>query len=164
MQDAEMGIHIEAGQRTAIETTYRQQGDRLWRALRLSTGSSDIASDTVAEVFAQLLARGSAVRDPASWVWRSAFRIAAGELNRRGWETGPPTEAAGYEVPDETAELMTALLRLSPKQRASIVLHYQCGYSLKEVAEIIGSTPSAVGVHLHRGRKRLRELLGDEDV
>jgi RNA polymerase sigma-70 factor (ECF subfamily) len=70
----------------------------------------------------------------------------------------------GYEVPEETAELLAALPRLSPKQRASIVLHYQCGYSLKEVAEIIGSTPSAVGVHLHRGRKRLRELLGDEDV
>jgi RNA polymerase sigma factor (sigma-70 family) len=163
MHDAEVEAHIEAVQRTAVEAIYRQQGDRLWRALRLFTGSSDIASDALAEAFTQLIARGPAVRSPASWVWRSAFRIAAGELKRRGQEAGWPIEAR-YEVPRETAELLAALPRLPPKQRASIVLHYQCGYSLKEVAEIIGSTPSAVGVHLHRGRKRLRVLLGDEDV
>jgi RNA polymerase sigma factor (sigma-70 family) len=69
-----------------------------------------------------------------------------------------------YQLPDETAELILALPRLSPKQRAAIVLHYHSGYSLREVAEIIGSTPSAVGVHLYRGRKRLRELLGDDDA
>ena len=164
MQDAEVETHIEAGQRTAVEALYRQHGDRLWRALRLATGSSDIASDALAEAFAQLIARGSAVRDPASWVWRSAFRIAGGELKRRGRESGPSSIEAGYEFQEETAELIAALPRLSPKQRASIVLHYECGYSLKEIAEIIGSTSSAVGVHLHRGRKRLREILGDEDV
>ncbi len=163
MHDAEVEAHIEGGQRTAVEAIYREQGDRLWRALRLSTGSADIASDALAEAFTQLIARGSAVRNPASWVWRSAFRIAAGELKRRRPETGSPMDAP-YEVPGETAELLAALPRLPPKQRASIILHYQCGYSLKEVAEIIGSTPSAVGVHLHRGRKRLRVLLGDEDV
>ncbi len=57
-----------------------------------------------------------------------------------------------------------ALPRLSPKQRRAIVLHYYGDYSLKEVATITGTTFSAVGVHLHRGRKRLRELLGDEDA
>jgi RNA polymerase sigma-70 factor (ECF subfamily) len=163
MQDAEVETHIKADPRSAIEAVYRQHGDRLWRALRLTTGSSDIASDALAEAFAQLIARGSAVRDPASWAWRSAFRIAAGELKRRGAEAVSSIEAE-YEVPEETAELLAALALLSPKQRDSIVLHYQCGYSLKEVAGIIGSTPSAVGVHLHRGRKRLRDLLGDEDV
>jgi RNA polymerase sigma factor (sigma-70 family) len=71
---------------------------------------------------------------------------------------------SSYEVPEETAELLVALPRLSPKQRAAIVLHYHAGYSLKEVADIIGSTPAAVGVHLHRGRKRLRELLEDQDA
>jgi RNA polymerase sigma-70 factor (ECF subfamily) len=70
----------------------------------------------------------------------------------------------GYEMPTATAELLGALPRLSAKQRAALVLHYHSGYSLREIAEIIGSTPSAVGVHLHRGRKRLRELLEDEDA
>ena len=163
MQDADVETHIEGDQRHTAEAVYRQEGDRLWRALRLTTGSADIASDALAEAFAQLIARGSAVHDPAAWVWRSSFRIAVGELKARGVESGSLVDA-GYEIQEEAAELLAALPKLSPKQRASIVLHYQCGCSLKEVAEIIGSTPSAVGVHLHRGRKRLRELLGDEDV
>ena len=44
----------------------------------------DIASEALSEAFAQLIARGAAVHDPASWVWRSAFRIARGEMQRRG--------------------------------------------------------------------------------
>jgi DNA-directed RNA polymerase specialized sigma24 family protein len=32
-----------------------------------------------------------------------------------------------------------------------------------EVANTLGSTPAAVRVHLHRGRARLRTLLGDDD-
>ena len=43
------------------------------------------------------------------------------------------------------------------------VLHFRDGYTLSETAEIIGSTTAAVGVHLNRAPKRLRNLLGDDD-
>lgn len=146
-----------------LEDVYEQHGPRLWRAVYLYAGDREVASDAVAEAFAQALRRGAELRAPERWVWRAAFRIAAGELKRRRRESGSWTEG-GEEIPTETMELLAALPRLSRKQRAAIVLHYHSGYSLKEVAEIIGSTPSAVGVHLHRGRKRLRLLLGDEDA
>jgi RNA polymerase sigma factor (sigma-70 family) len=61
-------------------------------------------------------------------------------------------------------ELVGALARLSPKQRAAAVLHFRDGYTLAEVAELIGSTTSAVGVHLHRARIRLVDMLGDTDA
>jgi RNA polymerase sigma factor (sigma-70 family) len=128
----------------------------------LYSGDREIASDAVAEAFAQALRRGN-LRSPDRWIWRAAFRIAAGELFRRRKQASLSADLA-YELPEETTELLLALPRLSPKQRAAIVLHYYTGYTLKEVAEIIGSTPSAVGVHLHRGRKRLRQLLGDDDA
>jgi RNA polymerase sigma-70 factor (ECF subfamily) len=146
-----------------LERVYEREGARLWRAVYLYATDREVASDAVAEAFAQALRRGSDLHSPERWVWRAAFKIAAGELKRRRNEGGSLTDAR-YEVADETAELLVALPRLSPKQRASIILHYHAGYSLKEVADIIGSTPAAVGVHLHRGRKRLRELLGDEDA
>jgi DNA-directed RNA polymerase specialized sigma24 family protein len=34
---------------------------------------------------------------------------------------------------------------------------------MKEIAEIIGSTVPAVGVHLTRARNRLRQFLEDEE-
>jgi RNA polymerase sigma factor (sigma-70 family) len=145
-----------------LEDLYEEHGARLWRALFLYAGDREVASDAVAEAFAQALRRGDDLRSPERWIWRSAFRIAAGELSRRRRETGDVMETS-YQAPEETTELLLALPLLTPKQRVAIVLHYYAGYSLKEVAKVTGSTSSAVGVHLHRGRRRLRELLGDDD-
>ena len=61
-----------------VEAVYRTDGDRLWRALYAFAGDEDVASDAVAEAFAQALRRGSAIRDVRSWVWRSAFQAGQG--------------------------------------------------------------------------------------
>jgi RNA polymerase sigma-70 factor (ECF subfamily) len=96
-------------------------------------------------------------------VTRAAFRIAAGALKERR-RTDYPLAEQTYETPEPATELVAAFARLSPRQRASVILHFRDGYTLAEVAEIIGSTRSAVGVHLNRARKRLRDLLGDPDA
>src|SRR6185295_12674006 len=69
--------------RPDIESLYRADADRLWRAVYAFAGDAEIASDAVAEAYAQLLRRGSAVRDPAAWVWRAAFQIGRGALKAR---------------------------------------------------------------------------------
>jgi DNA-directed RNA polymerase specialized sigma24 family protein len=103
------------------------------------------------------------VRDPERWVWRAAFRVAAGELKER--RKGAVTETVvSYEMEEPARDLIVALGALSEKQRAAVVLHDAIGYPAKDVARIIGSTPAAVRVHLMRGRRRLRGLLGDDDV
>jgi RNA polymerase sigma-70 factor (ECF subfamily) len=66
-------------------------------------------------------------------------------------------------MPESTVRLAEALAQLSPKQRAAALLHFRDGYTLAETAKIIGSTTSAVGVHLHRARRRLMDLLEDDD-
>jgi RNA polymerase sigma-70 factor (ECF subfamily) len=145
-----------------LEALYRREGGRLWRAVLMYAGDREVAGDSVAEAFAQALRRGDAIRDPRRWVWRAAFRIAAGELK---WRRGRAVEVEGrYEQSDLPLILREALARLSPKQRAAVVLHHYAGYPVRDVARIVGSTPSAVGVHLHRARERLRRLLEDNDV
>jgi RNA polymerase sigma-70 factor, ECF subfamily len=144
-----------------IERLYREQGGRMWRALLAFGGDADVASDAVAEAFAQALRRGGGIRDPERWVWRSAFRIAAGALKERRREVGVEKEAS-YEMQEPARELVAALAKLSPKQRAAVVLHHGAGYPVNDVANLIGSTSPAVRVHLMRGRRRLRELLGDD--
>lgn len=146
-----------------LERLYREDGDRLWRAVLAFAGDPDVAADAVAEAFAQALRRGTAIRDPGRWVWRAAFRIAAGALQE--WRRPPPLVQRWYGMDEETIELVEALRRLPPKQRAAVVLHHAGGYPAREVAAIIGSTPAAVRVHLSRGRRRLRTLLEvDEDA
>jgi RNA polymerase sigma factor (sigma-70 family) len=147
-----------------LEALYRRDGGRLWRAVLMYGGDREVAGDAVAEAFAQALRRGPAIRDPRRWVWRAAFRIAAGELKAKRTRWPALRVEERYEQSDLPLLLREALARLTPKQRAAVVLHHYAGYSVRDVARIIGSTPSAVGVHLHRARERLRRLLEDNDV
>jgi RNA polymerase sigma-70 factor, ECF subfamily len=141
---------------------FEGESAKMWRSLMLHVGDREMASDAVAEAFAQLLRRGGEVRDPRAWVWRAAYRIADREAAKRpAGSVEPPN--IGYEMPDATVDLVRALRTLSPMQRASLVLHHVADLPVADVASILGSTRSAVTVHLHRGRQRLREILDDED-
>ncbi len=151
------------------EGVYADTAPRLWRSLVGFTGDPDVAGDAMSEAFAQAMRRQPAPSDPAAWVWRASFRIAAGELKERGrsaaaMEIQPDHAAAPDRDVAEVDRLVRALSHLSPKQRGALVLHHYAGFPVKEVAAIIGSTGPAVRVHLSRGRKRLRELLEDDDA
>ncbi len=137
---------------------YRAEGARLWRVLVLHTGNPEVASDAVAEAFAQALRRGEAIAHPDRWIWKAAFRLAAGELKGRSPESTGSHERA-YEFPDEAVHLAEALAHLSPMQRGSIILRYYGGYTSSEIASILSSSSAAVRVHLFRGRRRLADLM-----
>ena len=84
----------------AVETLYREDGTRLWRAVRAYAADTTVADDAVAEAFAQLLRRGEEVREPQKWVWRAAFKIAAGELHRRRRDLPEPPAEVGRLDPE----------------------------------------------------------------
>jgi RNA polymerase sigma-70 factor (ECF subfamily) len=143
-----------------VEALYRKDGDRLWRALFAYCGSADVASDSVAEAFAQALRRGGALRDPQAWVWRTGFRIAAGELKKRE-ATTPMMPDGGYLEGEVDHELVDALALLPPKQRAAVVLFYYADDSVSQIARRTGMSQLAVRANLSRGRRRLKEILGE---
>src|SRR5206468_12282476 len=109
----------------SLEGVYRMHGKRLWWALLAFTGDHEIASDAVSEAFAQALRGAHRIRSPEKWVWRVAFRIAAGELKERR-RYGRP-EDASYELDERAQAVVSALGRLSPRQRMAVVLHYYAG-------------------------------------
>ena len=143
-----------------IEALYRQEADKLWRSLFAFSADAEIASDAVAESFAQAIRRGSAIRDPRAWIWKSGFRIASGELKRKSRNV--------YLVPDSTyfdqetdTELLAALAQLPDGQRAAVVLHYYADAPVREISRRTGMSQLSVRANLSRGRKRLKLLLGD---
>jgi RNA polymerase sigma-70 factor (ECF subfamily) len=149
----------EAGE---LEAVYRQDGSRLWRALYAFAGDEDVASDAVAEAFAQALRRGSAIRDVRSWVWRSAFNLAKGDLKTRSSLSRDPMPEGSFHDIHPDYELLVALQSLTPQQRAVIVLHYYADCPVREISRRTGINALAVRAHLSRGRKRLRMLLGED--
>jgi RNA polymerase sigma-70 factor (ECF subfamily) len=149
--------------RPDIETLYRADGDRLWRAVYAFAGDAEIANDSVAEAYAQLLRRGAAVRDPAAWVWRTAFRVSRGSLKARRLDEGallPPGEHSDRHVDQD---LLDAIRQLPDGQRAAVVLFYYADLPIRDIADRLGTNGLAVRANLSRGRRRLRDLLGDRD-
>jgi len=145
-----------------LERLYRQHSGRLLGSVLAFAGDREVAMDAVSEAFAQALRRRESIRSPLAWIWRAAFRIAAGNLKSRRREATGPSQEESYEMPEQAWELVAALQRLSDKQRASVVLHYYADCPVKEVAAITGTTSAAVRMHLNRGRRRLRELLEEQ--
>ena len=151
------------GARDGVEAVYRADAERLWRAVYAYAGDAEIASDAVAEAFAQLLRRGAAVRDPAAWAWRTAFRIAAGALKVRGAAAPTPFGLDAHVDRYADPDLLVALGRLSQAQRAAVILFYYADLPIREIADRLGTNGLVVRANLSRGRRRLRQLLGDHD-
>ena len=144
--------------RDRVEVLYRADRDRLWRAVVGFAGDPAVADDAVAEAFAQLLRRGDEVRDPAAWVWRAAFKIAAGDLQRRG-RLDPERIEQGVEDPEPAWDVVAALQTLSEQQRAVVILRDYVGHSGKATARVLGTTEPTVRVQLSRARRALRKEL-----
>ncbi len=151
---------VAAKPAVTIEALYRQEADKMWRALFAFSADAEIASDAVAEAFAQAIRRGSAIRDPRAWVWKSAFRIASGELKRRSRNVNLIPDSSYFD-PEVDTELLAALAQLPDGQRAAVVLHYYADASVREISRRTGMSQLSVRANLSRGRKRLKLLLGD---
>jgi RNA polymerase sigma-70 factor (ECF subfamily) len=175
MQDAAVELDSSADR---VRLAYEAVHAPLWRALLAYSGSADVADEAVAETFAQLLRRGDAVDDCAAWAWRSAFRIAAGELQRRrrrptavglaavgeDGRTGTLHVRAEVILPDPVVDLVVALRQLTDQQRACVVLCDLAGHDGPSAARLLGTTSATVRVQLMRARRRLRTLLEDDDA
>jgi RNA polymerase sigma-70 factor (ECF subfamily) len=65
---------------------------------------------------------------------------------------------------EQLLRLAEAVNQLPEAQRQAVELHHLLGLSLNEVAERLGSTKPAVAGLLHRGLKKLRDLMEDSDA
>jgi RNA polymerase sigma-70 factor (ECF subfamily) len=125
------------------------------------------AEELTQDAFVQLLLywpKISRYERPDAWVRRVAIRLALRSLRRdRLWQM--VRGALVQREPDRPSrfDLDGAIRQLSGAQRAAIVLHYYEDRPTAEVAAILGCSESTARVHLHHARRKLAELLGEDD-
>lgn len=142
-------------------------------ALSMAGGNRELARDVVAETVMIAYERFETVREPAAFL-SFLFTIASRTCRRyqgEGKRDVPIDERRAEMIVDpgtppdvaaDIARLRTALDVLPPKVREAIVLFELIGLPMKEIREIQGGSLTAVKVRVSRGRKRLREILGEE--
>lgn len=157
----------ESDDESAYSAVFRASFAGVTRTTYLIVHDSGRAEDIAQEAFLQLLrnwTRVSAYERPDAWVRRVAIRLAVRSLTRDElWRSVRslfvPQERSSGRDPDVT----DAIRELPRGQRAAIVLYYYEDQTVGEIASALGCSESTVRVHLHRGRKRLAQLLGEED-
>lgn len=61
------------------------------------------------------------------------------------------------------ADVMRVLEQLEPNYREAVTLRYVNELSPQEIAQITGESVNVVSVHIHRGVKKIREILGENN-
>ena len=161
---------IESYQTPIYNLTYRMLGD------------AGEAEDAAQEAFLRAYTRLS-LYDPRrpfkTWLFSIASHHCIDRLRKRRltWlsldEPLPPNLASAVAEPnpgpeeravrsEQAAAIQQVLARLSPEDRAVIVMRYWYDFSYEEISQATGSTVSAVKSRLHRARLTLAEKLAEE--
>ena len=124
------------------------------------------AEDAVQEVFLKLLSARPVFRDAEhekAWLIRATLHRAS-DIRRSGAYRNVPIDAAvEAAAPEPEAPGLLSAVRALPKRYSAVIhLYYYEGYSIKEIAKLLGLPAATVGTRLARGRERLRQMLKEE--
>ena len=126
------------------------------------------ADDAEQEALCLILAHRQDFQDRGSlegWVRRIVTRASLRLLRRRRLWTwlveDVPAAPAPLPDPDRAGRLYQALDRLSGRERAVFILHYQEGLPFADVAAAIGCREGTARNYAFRASEKLRRLLGD---
>ncbi len=154
------------------------------QAARDGVEPEDLVQETYLRAYAAFgRYRGGSMRAWLAAICLNAARSEARRRRRRPWEVPslalldalPLTQAASRqeEAPDVAdvviagldAQAVSRCLALLPdEQRLSIVLMDVAGYTARETAEVLGCLRGTVLARVHRGRRRLAQLLAEAGV
>jgi RNA polymerase sigma-70 factor (ECF subfamily) len=164
--DADLVSRAQAGRLDAFEELVRRHRLGAYRvALRMLGDESD-AEDATQDAFVQAWRKLAGFRADAAfstWMYRIVTNRCLNMLRaRRRTEPLPEDREAPASRPDRIAEgrwqvddLQRAIGRLTPSQRAPLVLRELEGLSYEEIAEALELSIPAVKSRLHRARLEL---------
>ncbi len=157
---------VPCGTDETISRIVKQYSSMLLRIACTRLDSAADAEDAVQEVFLKLLDSRPVFRDAGhekAWLIRTTLHRASDIRRKAERKNIPLDELIQTAAPkDEGAVLLAAVRALPEKYSAVIHLHYYEGYSIQEIAKLLGLPAGTVGVRLARGRERLRQMLKEE--
>jgi RNA polymerase sigma-70 factor (sigma-E family) len=159
------------GDREAFDQVVARFGLQILRTARMIVRDEQLAEDVVQETFVRAWRNLRTLRDedPGPWLmriatnesisaWRRRHRFdALAQRFQRFREDPAPTST------EDRLDLGRALARLSPEQRAVIVLHYYQDLSVEDTARSLGEPVDTVKSRLKVALRRLRGLTGTEE-
>ena len=181
-------VHAD-GDPDAFGVLFTRHRDRLWAVALRTTGNPEDAADALQEAMISAFRRAGEFRAEAqvtTWLHRIVVNASLDRLRRNkvraagalpddldeyagrgalltstGESHDPAVEAVRSE---QRTQLLRALDRLPPDQKAALVLVDMEGYPVQEAALILGCPTGTVKSRCARGRHRLLVLLEETGI
>ena len=178
-----LSVRLKAGQEEAADELVVLYADRLLRAATLILGDAGLAEDAVQETLLSVVTRIDQFRGESalySWMYTILIRHCRHcQRHRRKTQSSssllppedfshipdpePPIEDA-WERCQEGRRVGLAVEGLPPRYREVIVMFYYEEFSIPEISDITGKPVGTIKSLLHRGRRKLAETLGGEEL
>ncbi len=153
----------------AFDEMFTRYHGRIYGYLLGMVGDAEQAQDLTQDTFLKAYKALPRTPDPVlpAWLYRIATNTALDALRHRRrltWLPFAPGDeerwaAPGADLPTRCAEreaIQTALTRLTPPQRACLLLRARDGLPIDEIARALGLSPANVKVTLSRAKERFR--------
>ena len=163
---------LERQRSRRLAELYAEHAPRAGRLAYLLVGDRDLAEDIVQEAFVRVAGRLWTLRSPdafEAYLRQTILNLARGYMRRRRRERAyldRQRDSRRDEItgPDLSVrdELFRGLSRLTPRQRAAVVLRFYVDLSEQQTGELLGCPVGTVKSLVSRGLDALREeLRGD---
>ena len=172
------------GDSESFECLYRKYSRRVFAICKRMINDESIAEDLVQETFLCAFRRLNTFRgDSLFSTWLHRIAVNAALMHIRRTKIDPCAKSVEIQPADEddfqrdfftvrdhrlmnTADrirLERAVGKLPPGYRIMFILHDIEGYEHSEIASLIGCSAGNTKSQLHKARKRLRQILADEE-
>ena len=150
------------------EAAFDKYADTVYRLAFVRTKSRSDSDDILQEVFLRYMKVWQKMQSEEH-VKAMLLRITvncSNSFKTSFWSKRTEPLNDTLEAPQDVKDvnLLDEVLKLPIKYRTAIHLHYYCGYSVNEIAEINKTNPSTVKTHLGRAREMLKKTIKAGDL
>lgn len=149
-------VPAEASDPSALYATHARRLRGLAAAI---TFDPSIADEIVQDAYAGLITRGDRVERPVAYLQRSVINLSINAVRRRRRFELLPRRRDPVDEPPVVDEVWAVIARLTPRQRAVIVLRFYEDLSHEQISQLLDLPLGTVKSTLHRALAALKEQL-----
>ncbi len=149
---------------------YNSYGDAIFRFCFFRVYDRERAKEIMQDVFMRTWdyqSRGNRIKNIRAFLYTTARNIIIDESRKQKDISLELLQNSGFEPVDKLdlahlarqMDMLETIHLIDEKYKEPIILRYIDGFSIKEIARLIGESENVISVRIHRGLKQLREIL-----
>jgi RNA polymerase sigma factor (sigma-70 family) len=161
-------LYVETQRNVFFEELYRRYSDKVYRKCVSFVKDQARAEDFTHDIFLKLIVRIGTFQESSkfsTWLFSITYNYCMDQIriNKKMAEEEIDEE---FDVEDDTyledvelesKNLRKAMEAIAPEEKAILVMKYQDDFSIKDIADTLKITESAVKMRLKRSREKLKQ-------